>query len=147
MNDKLQDLLTGAAAPGIYRLTSRRTPANIAAQAEVRGWRVFHLDGAHVASKNEFLAACAQAMGFPAHFGHNWDALVDSLRDLSWAPAGRGYLVLYDNAGRFAAAQPQEFATAVDILRSSVTSWQEKASPMVVLLRGAGRAAGDVPKL
>ena len=48
--------------------------------------------------------------------------------------------MLYDHAGEFAAANPADFAVALDILRSSVASWRDTATPMTVLLRGAGRA-------
>ena len=85
-------------------------------------------------------------MGFPAYFGHNWDALEDSARDLAWALAG-GYLVLYDHIRGFAEAQPEEFAVAVDILRSAAAYWRETPTPMVVLLRGTGRGAAQVPRL
>ena len=32
----------------------------------------------------------------------------------------------------------------LDILRESVKRWQAQGTPLIVLLRGAGRAAGDV---
>ncbi len=147
MNDRLTNLLAGALTPGIYRLASRAGAPAIAGAAGREGWRFFHLAGRDIASKADFLAACAQAMAFPAYSGQNWDALVDCLRDLSWAPAPRGWVLLYDDAGRFAAARPDEFAVAVDILRSSVESWHATPTPMIVLLRGAGRAARGLPAL
>jgi hypothetical protein len=147
MNDRLRLLLDGSLSPGIYRFDSRARPATVAGQAEKQSWRAFDLDGDQIGSKSEFLRAAARAMSFPTHFGNNWDALEDSLRDLAWAPTERGYLVLYDHAGRFASAQPDEFATALDILRSAVGFWQGTPTPMVVLLRGAGRSASGVPRL
>jgi RNAse (barnase) inhibitor barstar len=140
MKNEIERVLDGSVTPGIYRLTSRAGATTIAAQAERGGWRFFHLEGKHIASKAEFLQACAEAMRFPGYFGHNWDALEDSLRDLSWAPATRGYVVLYDGAGQFAAAQPTDFAVALDILRSAAASWRDTATPMIVLMRGAGNA-------
>jgi hypothetical protein len=147
MNDRLSLLLDGSLAPGVYRFNSRSRPATVAGQAEKRGWRAFCLDGDQIGSKTEFLQACASAMSFPAYFGNNWDALEDSLRDMAWAPAERGYLVLYEHAGHFASAQPAEFATALDILRDAVGFWQGTPTPMVVLLRGAGRGAPGIAKL
>ena len=61
--------------------------------------------------------------------------------------AESGYLVLYDDAGRFAAARPEEFAVALDVLRTAVERWRATETPMVVLLRGAGRAAPGAPRL
>lgn len=146
MTDRLEGLLTGATPPGVYRSTLRTNADAIARRAERHGWRMFRLDGRRIASKADFLAACADAMIFPAYFGHNWDALEEAARDLSWSPA-RGYLVLFDNAARFAAAQPDEFAVALEILESAVAHWQGTATPMAVLLRGAGPAAARAPKL
>lgn len=51
------------------------------------------LDGTTVRTRAEFLAAVADALSFPDWFGHNLDALYDSLRDLSWLPPGEHVLV------------------------------------------------------
>jgi hypothetical protein len=146
MNRKVKALLTGAIAPGIYRTDLRVSAAALARAAEAHGWRAFDLDGRGWSTKREFLEASARAMGFPGYFGHNWDAFEESLNDMNWAPA-HGYLVVFDGAGRFARAQPAEFAVALDILRDSVRRWGEQDTPLVVLVRGAGRAAGGVPWL
>ena len=147
MSNKLVDLFSGAVTPGVYRLGSRASATAIAGQAENHGWRCFCLDGRQIASKADFLRASAVVMQFPSYFGKNWDAQEDSLRDLAWVPAQRGYLVLYDHVERFATAQPEEFVTALDVLRSAVESWRATATPMTVLLRGMGRTALGVPKL
>jgi RNAse (barnase) inhibitor barstar len=147
MNEKLAELFVGATAPGIYRFDSRAGVPAITAHAERSGWRVFHLDGRQVATKDDFLAACAKAMSFPRYFGHNWDALEDCLRDLSWAPARYGYLVLYEDPRNFNAARPDEFAVALNILASAVEFWRETPTPMAVLLQRAGRGTRRVPRL
>lgn len=147
MNETIRPILYGTVSPGVYRLTSRVRPTTLAPAAEAAGWRFSCLDGKQIASKRELLAACAGALSFPPHFGYNWDALADSLRDLSWAPAASGYLLLYDAAGRYAAAHPAEFGTLLDIFHDAVASWRETRTPLAVLIRGAGRAARDLPKL
>ena len=104
------------------------------------------MDGRKLATKAEFLETSARALRFPGYSGHNWDAFEESLNDMSWAPA-QGYLLVLDGAGEFARSQPDEFAVAVEILRESVRRWDALGIPLVVLLRGAGRAADDVPRL
>jgi hypothetical protein len=42
------------------------------------------VDGSKIESKAGLMSALAAALDFPDHFGANWDALDDSLRDLSW---------------------------------------------------------------
>jgi hypothetical protein len=37
--------------------------------------------------KNRLLERLAQGLCFPDYFGENWDALIDSLSDLSWSQA------------------------------------------------------------
>jgi len=146
MSDQVEALFSGAVAPGVYRARLRSAPATLAHAAERHGWRAFHLNGGALATKAQFLAASARAMDFPSYFGHNWDAFEESLNDMSWAPA-RGYLVVFDGAGHFAQAQPDEFVVVLDILRESVKRWQKMGIPLIVLLRGAGRTAGDAPRL
>ncbi|WP_367131285.1 barstar family protein [Saccharothrix sp. HUAS TT1] len=44
-------------------------------------------------TKQDAIAAIADALSFPDWFGHNLDALYDCLTDLSWLPAGEHVLV------------------------------------------------------
>ncbi len=147
MTTHLERLLCGLIEPGVYGYRSRASIASIAWRARTTGWRFFHLDGRRIESKAGLLAACSEAMHFPATFGHNWDALEDSLRDLSWAPARCGYLLLYDGAGRLAAAAPEDFAVAIDIFRSAAAYWRESDTPLAVLLRGLKAPLAGLPEL
>jgi Barstar (barnase inhibitor) len=146
MSEKVEALFSGAVAPGIYRTGLRTTAASLARAAEHHGWLAFHLDGRELATKAGFLEASARALRFPSYFGHNWDAFEESLNDMSWAPA-QGYLIVFDRAGQFARTQPADFAVALSILQESVARWRQQGTSLIVLLRGAGRAAGDVPRL
>ena len=51
---------------------------------------------ATIASKQELLAALARALGFPLHFGHNWDALEESLREFSWAKSSKSIALVHE---------------------------------------------------
>ncbi|PPK69096.1 barstar family protein [Actinokineospora auranticolor] len=48
----------------------------------------YSVDGTRVRTRDDALAAIANALSFPDWFGHNLDALHDCLIDLSWLPAG-----------------------------------------------------------
>lgn len=52
------------------------------------------IEGSAVASKEDLMAALAAALHFPEHFGANWDALDDCLRDLSWLDAKNHALIV-----------------------------------------------------
>ena len=63
-----------------------RPAAEVIAEARRRGAQVHRVGPA--TSKAALLSDFARALEFPDWSGHNWDALADSLRDLSWLPAG-----------------------------------------------------------
>ncbi|WP_367115097.1 barstar family protein [Actinophytocola sp.] len=76
------------------------------------------VDGTGVRGKVEALDAIAAAMSFPDWFGRNLDALYDSLRDLSWLPAGEHVLV-WSAPEVLQAADPRAYQTIVDVLRDA----------------------------
>lgn len=135
----LHDLLTGGVPPGIYRIPSRASLRAVQRAADQHGWRVYRIMGRRIADKPAFLAESARSLRFPSYFGHNWDAFEESLNDLAY-DAHERTLVLFDHAGRFAAAEPEEFATALDILRGAVEARRTSDSPLAVVLQGAARA-------
>ncbi|MBW8487041.1 barstar family protein [Actinomadura parmotrematis] len=130
------ELLAGRRPPGLYRWPVAGTADTTAAlsRAAGEGVRAFHLDGARIAGKDGLLRACADAFDLPEWFGANWDALEDSLTDLSWAPSRRGYLVVYDGWERLADADEGSFRTVLDVFAEAVASWRDTATPMSVLL-------------
>lgn len=65
--------------------------------------------------KRSVLAGFASALDLPEWFGHNWDALVDALRDLDGDGSRRIELV-WDHVHALRRADPQAYATVVEIL-------------------------------
>ncbi|MBK8050305.1 MAG: barstar family protein [Anaerolineales bacterium] len=144
---KAIDAIAGGAAPaGVYVLTSRAKVDSVRDAVEEQGWRFFHLDGTTIQDKLSFLAATRAALELPSYTGHNWDAFEETINELSWAPAP-GYVVLYDNAANFAEAQPEQWDTALSILQAASANWAAAGTPMVVLLRNAGRSVPDLPRI
>jgi RNAse (barnase) inhibitor barstar len=131
----IAELLTGRRPPGVYTWpVDRREAARGAAEAERAGWRVFWLDVRGVRDKRTLLERCAEEFVLPSYFGHNWDALQDSLRDLSWVPANTGYLVVYDHWREPADADPAAHRTLLDVFTAAVEHWRPTATPMAVLI-------------
>ena len=58
---------------------------------------------------------------------------------------GRPALLLFDYAGRFAAAEPDQFAVALEILAAAAENRRSGAAPLAVLVRGGGDAATHLP--
>ena len=92
----------------------------------------FVVDCSVVSDKVSFLAAVADAGQFPEWFGHNWDALADSLGDLSWA-AAPGYVWLLDHHEGYASSV--EWPLVREVFESTSRGWAHDGVPFVVLLR------------
>lgn len=73
-------------------------------------------------SKEALLAALAESGHFPGYFGHNWDALQDCLRDLSWI--GNRKVVIWHNDVPLQDS-PIECGTYLEILQATLADWAE----------------------
>jgi len=80
------------------------------------------------ADKPTLLLRMATALDFPRTFGHNWDALADSLRDLSWLPS-TGFTLLFENGGDLQQAGSEAFDTLLEILEECAQEWGERDIP------------------
>jgi RNAse (barnase) inhibitor barstar len=130
----IEELLTGRVAPGVHSWRAdRREAARGATEAERAGWRVFWLDGAGVRDKRTLLERCEEEFALPSYFGHNWDALQDSLKDLSWVPATRGYLVVHDHWRELAEADAEAHGTLMEVFEAAVAYWSGTPTPLAVL--------------
>jgi len=84
---------------------------------------------AGIRSKVDLIATLASTGRFPNHFGSNWDAVLDCLRDLSWISNRRVVIVhsdvpLKDN--------PSECLTYLETLRTAFADWLEVARPNAI---------------
>ncbi len=96
-----------------------------------------HLDGTRLAGKADLLRELAKAFAFPSHFGHNWDALIDCLSDLSWLPA-KGYVIVLTSADAFQTADPRAHETLLEVADDIAERWRQYDATVVFkLLRGA----------
>ncbi|MGY0652827.1 barstar family protein [Luteimonas sp. A537] len=83
--------------------------------------------------KAALLDGLAAALDFPSTFGGNWDALADSLGDLSWLPAP-GYLLLLDHCGGLREGAGDDFVTLLDILDEAARHHARAGVPFWALL-------------
>jgi hypothetical protein len=89
--------------------------APIPESLERLGVQVASIDAAKASSKLDLMSALSAAFDIPGHFGANWDALDDSLRDLSWLEVGNHELTV-ENARALWQAHP-------DLAGGLVESW------------------------
>jgi len=121
---------------GVHRLRSRDATSVVADRLARDGWAVVVVDLADAHDKAAILAVFAGALTLPDWFGHNWDALADSLRDLGWWPAGpRGRVLIVRGAGRPDTGSGRDREMLRSVLDEAAASWRDTRSPLVVLLR------------
>lgn len=87
-----------------------------------------------VADRDGVLGGIGRALSFPAHYGHNLDALEECLRDLDWLPIGPVVLVWDDTALRREA--PALHAAVLDVLDQAAGASTDAQRPLRVVLVG-----------
>jgi RNAse (barnase) inhibitor barstar len=97
------------------------------------GLEAIRIDLAGCQDKAGFLGRIAAALGFPAWFGDNWDALYDCLTDLSWRP-GQGWVLILENVHDLRRAAPEVLDTALAIIGDAAVAWDERGLPLRVLV-------------
>lgn len=128
---------------GVYR-----APAAVALlQTIVRraGLRWVVVDLRRARGKHALLSACARGFVFPESFGGNWDALADSLQDLSWL-AEPGTVALLRGDADFAVVAPDEHAMLLEILGASAEYWQPRGRVFIALSEGSAGLPALVAK-
>lgn len=118
----LRAVLADVDHAGAYFVADSDTGAMAEAGAAL-GYAVVRIDLAGCSDEACLFARFADALRFPDWFGHNRDALADSLRDLSWLPAA-GYLLLLEHAGDWRAAAGEDAAIVLEILDEAASAWR-----------------------
>ncbi|MEX3100531.1 MULTISPECIES: barstar family protein [unclassified Streptomyces] len=84
------------------------------------------VSGARSRTRQDLFTEWSAALGFPGHFGRNWDAFTDCLRDI--APTA----VVVRDAGALLADAPQlELAVLLDVLAEA--TGDDSAAPRLLL--------------
>jgi hypothetical protein len=121
---KLLQRLCDAKRSGVYRASEARAILEATAASTLD---VVTIDAGH-----KPLEKMARALGFPDWFGGNWDALEDSLGDLSWRK-GEGHVLLFTGYPR----EARELL--IDVLRSSAAYWAGRGKPFYAVFVDPGR--------
>ena len=92
------------------------------------GFLRIDLDVAGVGDKETLQSLVAQSFRFPPELGTNWDALLDSLRDLSWLKAP-GYMIVVRGGDRVARVCPELVERLFPILAQAQEDWRLERVP------------------
>lgn len=144
---RLADILADRSISGIFLSAAEPVGHDIRRLAEDHGFIFFHIEGKTVDSKERFLAVVSKALRFPDYFGMNWDAFEDCLTDMSPYEDSDRYLIVYDGFEAFAAREPEEFNTAVEIFKDATSFWAYEGKRMIVVLSARTAAKLNVPQI
>jgi RNAse (barnase) inhibitor barstar len=128
----VREVLADPGQGGAYFVDARETEA-LAEAARALDFSVVRIELADCRDKATALDRIAGALQFPEWFGANFDALADSLGDLSWLPAD-GYVLLLEHADDWRRADDDNFATLLDILNEAAVRWGDCGVPFWALL-------------
>lgn len=127
-----RELLADPAQAGAYFIDARDARALTDAATELE-FALARVDFSDCTGKDDALERIARALRFPAWFGGNWDALNDSVNDLSWWPAP-GYVLLIEHAGAWQAQHSDDAATLIEILNDAAQDWAKARTAFWALL-------------
>lgn len=137
-----EELLGQTARAGVYQLPAQGRAALIRA-AQANGQVVFAVDLSGSRNKESLLSAIGRAMDFPPWYGHNLDALLDCLADLSWRP-GKGYLVLLEHCDEMHRRAAADFMATLQVFAEAAAEWRQQGIPFWCF---ADLQADGVPRL
>jgi hypothetical protein len=126
---------------GVFQLTGKAGLEKINEVASGFDCSVFRVHGKTIGNKRDFLAATATSLNFPEYFGHNWDAFEECISDPDLTP-NQTLIVIFDDMTAFVKNEPDQFKTALDILRDAAKTWSDAGKSLLVLIGPA--SVGEV---
>ncbi|MDT0201234.1 barstar family protein [Nocardioides sp. AE5] len=126
----LAGLLAGHDAPAVHLWEAAFPPEEVAAAVDGAGWSFGYVDGWRDQEKRAVLAALGEALGFPAYYGRNLDALADCLADLE-----HDTVLLWDGWATLARGDHGSFTALLEVLAERTRATGPR---FAVLLRGRG---------
>lgn len=130
--NKLLQRLQDPAKSGVYRTASDAAIRDAAGEGALAPVRIA------LGPKETLMRNVAAALDVPDGFGANWDALEDSLSDLSWRPA-RSHVLIFDNPQ----AMPQDDRDVLlDVLQSVAEFWAGEGMPFFAVFVDPQRRLG-----
>jgi RNAse (barnase) inhibitor barstar len=133
-------------APGVYAIDDVQRASVIRENVVPPNLHVAVVDGQIAVDRAGIFDELARTMRFPDYFGRNWDAVYDCLTDPSLLPVG-GSIIFLDGCDRLAREHPDQWQTAVKVLRDACAFSQPTRTPLFVLLHGESAASAGAPEL
>lgn len=126
---------------GPYRLAVNRLEG-IKTIAAANGWPLVEIAPGDAATPAEWLQVLARSLGFPAHFGGNFDALYDCLCDREAMPQAACILVLPN----VAALGEDGTDTLIAVLQAAADEWRDQGRHLWALFTAPGLDLDPLPQ-
>lgn len=139
-----ETLLKNAAASGVYYLPPPRRTGVESAAGRFR-YSTLIADIADQTTAESMLRQLGSALHFPIWYGANFDALYDCLTDPDWQPA-RGHVLLLQGMSALRGADPDVFATLIEVLQAAAETRQEMGAPFWILIDAPARGIPTLPE-
>lgn len=137
------DLLNDSSRAGLYHIPTARRDG-LPGLAAKRRLVLLGVAAGSCRSVNGVLQEFGRALGFPAWYGGNLDALHDCLTDPDWHPT-RGVVVLVTGLDAAHHDDPARFATLLAVLRSAAQSRSADGNPLWILLDAPAPGVPELP--
>lgn len=125
-------LLKNPHCAGAYTL-NRAHQDRVRHAAKKLGFVTKTADLAAATSIPDSLERLGRALQLPDWYGGNFDALVDCLSDPDWQPA-KGHVLFINGAAHLHEADPDGFATLIDVFQTIAANRGEQEQPFWLLL-------------
>lgn len=137
-------LLKNADASGVYFLPAPRRTA-IESSGSRLHFKVLAADISEYSSAPKALYQLGSALNFPIWYGANFDALFDCLTDPDWQPA-KGHVLLISGISQLRTADPDDFATLIEVFKAAAEARRELQSPFWILIDAPARGVPTLPE-
>jgi RNAse (barnase) inhibitor barstar len=114
---------------GVYATPRLVGPLRTAAKRAGIAW--YDLDLKGVVDRQALLRRCAEVLSLPDHFGKNWDALHECLRELAGSGTP-GAVIHWRRGPELARRAPEVLATALEILEDAARYWRSTGRIFIV---------------
>lgn len=78
-----------------------------------------------IRAEDDLFDAFGRDLGFPAYFGHNWNAVADCLRDWSWIPA-KGYVLTLLQCGQLGTLPAPALDAFTTTIETVIAEWRDE---------------------
>jgi RNAse (barnase) inhibitor barstar len=141
MRDKL---LVNAARSGLHYLPPGHRKSVEKSSIKLH-FQFLHADLSACRNTTEALRQLGKSLHFPDWYGANFDALFDCLGDPSWQPAP-GKVMLIAGTESLRLADPDGFATLVEVFEAAADAHRETGQPFWLLLDSATPGIAALPE-